>query len=115
MSPRGLVNLERFRQVVPQNSECFAKIVRVYFDDTLERLTLIERAVRSRSPQNVKILAHSALGASRMLGLNGVAAPLQRLEELASGGDLAGAETILRRTRTTLKQTQVYLNQIQNG
>jgi two-component system CheB/CheR fusion protein len=106
------VDLKRLQEVVPIDEKGYAPLISTYFSDTRSKLSQLERLIRQRAPKKIKEVAHSALGASRMLGITSVAGRLQELEEMGTRGDLARAAITLKRTREELQRTKKYLQDV---
>ena len=103
------VDLERLKQVAPVESKEFDPLVQLYFQDTSDLLDRLHHAIRSKSVKKVGDLAHSALGASRMLGMVGIADALAQLEESAKHEAWISASTALQRSHHELHRAKEYV------
>jgi two-component system, sensor histidine kinase and response regulator len=82
----------------------FGALIDMYLHDTFLTIAQLEQALRDRTMRKAKDLAHSALGASRLLGLSSVAESFEKLEQCAARAEWSQAVLALDRIRRDLER-----------
>ncbi len=104
-SPGGPpVDLQKLFQVASSEQDQ-RQLLALFFQDMEEKIVQLSQAVRSQATEEVHQLAHSALGASRMLGMTAVAQVLERLEQVS----LKDAKALLDQAVQAIKRTRTFL------
>lgn len=109
------VDIEQLKQIVPLFSGDFERITDLYFKDTRQTLSRLERAICQKEIETVKDLAHSALGASRMLGMTALGKLFYRLEEMAIDGRLSGASNEVNQAWKVFNETRASVRRFKNA
>jgi HPt (histidine-containing phosphotransfer) domain-containing protein len=79
---------------VEGDRDVFVELCDIFLDDAPRRLAAIASAVRANDAGAVKASAHAFKGAAGVFDADAVVALARSLEQLASAGSLAGAETL---------------------
>ena len=79
-----LIDPHQWKQTTAFSGNGIGQLIALYMKDTTSQLKQIRQAIKSKSPRQMKEIAHSALGASTMLGMTAVAESLRRLEDMGT-------------------------------
>ncbi|UXD89425.1 Hpt domain-containing protein [Thalassolituus hydrocarboniclasticus] len=85
-------SLDMLREVMDDE---FSDLMRVYIDDSRQRLPLLTQALQQQDARQLRELAHSFKGASSNVSANALAQLCFQLEMAAREGQLQGAEELI--------------------
>jgi len=98
-STRSFVDIARLREVSDGQETEMQELARLYVRTMKIQLQTLEQAVRERKSETVAQTAHSAAGASAMIGMTAVVAALRRMERLGQTKNLRRAAVVQREIR----------------
>lgn len=105
-----LVALDGFRQFDSDDGpSLLAQLIEVFLQNTPTILTAIETGIVNQIPPDVMRGAHTLKGSCSNFGANRLREACFRLEQLAAGGSLEGADSMLRQIRREFDCVRVAL------
>jgi len=107
-----LVDPRQWKQTVAFSGNTIEQLMTFYMEDTTAQLKALRQAIQEKAAQKVRDIAHSALGASTMLGMTAVAESLQQLENMGASKKLAGAPSVVKQAEEDLQRTFDYLRSL---
>jgi HPt (histidine-containing phosphotransfer) domain-containing protein len=104
------VDLNCLERTTAGDSQHIQELAETYLQTTADQLKQIQRALSSNTAIEVKILAHSCMGASALLGMTAIMPPLRRLEEMANQRELTRAPDALAQAWNEWDRIKLYWN-----
>lgn len=87
-----LDSLEMLREVMDDE---FSDLIRIYIDDSRQRLPLLSQALQRQDAKELRELAHSFKGASSNISANVLAQLCYQLETAGREEQLSGADALI--------------------
>jgi CheY-like chemotaxis protein/HPt (histidine-containing phosphotransfer) domain-containing protein len=113
--PRGArggpppVEMDRLRDLTDGNQDSLRELVDLYYRQTSQQLLHLEAAVKNRSADEVRRVAHSCAGASATLGMTRLVPLLRALEKHGMSGNLGEAPQLFQLVVAEFKEIQLFL------
>ncbi len=76
------VNIEHLRDVSNDDDELLQELIELYLGQMSENIEKLKAAVAENNPEELKRIAHTAIGSSATCGITAVLAPLRQLEQI---------------------------------
>ena len=112
--PAQSIDLARALERMGGDQQLFADVVRVFLEDSPERLAAIKRAVDQRNADAIRRSAHALKGAASNLAANDVFEAANTLERLGAEARLDAAEAAWRRLSAAAAELLDTLRRVQN-
>jgi HPt (histidine-containing phosphotransfer) domain-containing protein len=104
------VDIERLSYFTDGNTNNLRELVDFYLKQADQQLMELDRAIQAHSPDEVRRLAHSCVGASATCGMTAVVKPLRELETQARAGQLAQAPALTTEVRRGLDEIRRFFD-----
>jgi HPt (histidine-containing phosphotransfer) domain-containing protein len=108
-APAPVVRLQRFTELAPGGPNAVLELVSLFLDQMQEQFGHLRDALARGALSDVELIAHRCAGSSATCGVDHVAEPLRRIEELAAMGTLAGADQLLDEALRAYVRAEDYL------
>jgi signal transduction histidine kinase/HPt (histidine-containing phosphotransfer) domain-containing protein len=114
-APRGSrggsppVEMDRLRDLTDGNQDSLRELVDLYYRQTSQQLLQLESAVKNRSADEVRRVAHSCAGASATLGMTRLVPLLRAMEKHGTSGNLGEVPQLFQSAAAEFKQIQLFL------
>ena len=86
------------------------EFVNLFLQTSTNQLVQLTRAVDRSSFQEMRSMAHSCIGASKLIGANAMIPPMEALERLGASHSTEGAQDQLTRAWKELERIRSYFN-----
>ena len=93
----SLIDFERMQDAAGYDEECLKELIDIYLDQTTEQFDRLNQAIQQNAPEDVRGIAHSAVGSSATCGMKSIVGPLRALEQMGRAGDLTNGESEFQR------------------
>ncbi len=93
------------------DEELIYEIMSVFVTDNRKQLSVLAAAVKKADEKDVKLHAHSLKGSAANVGAERLSEMAYSLEQMASEGDLSGAEGLLQKIRTEFEKVGSFVSQ----
>jgi len=103
------VEMERLRDLTDGNQDSLRELVDLYYRQTSQQFALLEAAVKNRSADEVRRVAHSCAGASATLGMSRLVPLLRAMEKHGMSGALGEVPQLFQSAQLEFKQIQLFL------
>jgi signal transduction histidine kinase/two-component SAPR family response regulator/HPt (histidine-containing phosphotransfer) domain-containing protein len=103
------VEMERLRDLTDGNQDSLRELVDLYYRQTSQQLSQLESAVKNRSADEVRRVAHSCAGASATLGMSRLVPLLRAMEKHGMSGNLGEVPQLFQSALVEFKQIQLFL------
>jgi HPt (histidine-containing phosphotransfer) domain-containing protein len=104
------VDLTRIGRITGGSRARVDEFINLYLQSSTSQLIQLTQAVEQRVYKQMRMTAHSCLGASKLIGANGMIPPLEALEQLGAEHSVTGAKELLHRTWKELERIQFYFH-----
>lgn len=102
------VDLQKLERVAPIEHDV-KQLTTLFFKDTEEKMGKLETALQRQIWKDIQALAHSALGASRMLGFTPLGKLFERLEYLNGSDSIEEANRLFRAAQQEIVRAKEFV------
>ena len=103
------VEMDRLRDLTDGNQDSLRELVDLYYRQTSQQFLQLEAAVKNRSAEEVRRVAHSCAGASATLGMARLVPLLRTMEKHGVSGNLGEMPQLFQSAMAEFKQIQLFL------